>query len=148
MHIKISTEIASAATIAGMEKAVELCAKAGFDAWDFSMFDMGRVDWVTGLPLQQESQPKGNHYLKVARELRKIRENNGIVCNQSHVPFPVEDPAIRSYLECAIECTAEVGGEICVIHPDDNKTAVQNAEMYAELLPFAKTCDLRSPQKI
>ena len=30
--MKISTEIESTARIVGMEKAVELCAKAGFDA--------------------------------------------------------------------------------------------------------------------
>ena len=36
--MKISTEIASAAALVGEEKAVEYTAKAGFDAWDFSMF--------------------------------------------------------------------------------------------------------------
>ena len=35
--MKISTEIASAAALVGEEKAVEYTAKAGFDAWDFSM---------------------------------------------------------------------------------------------------------------
>ena len=38
--MKISTEIASAAKIIGEEKAIEYYAKAGFDAWDFSMFEM------------------------------------------------------------------------------------------------------------
>ena len=38
----------------------------------------------------------------------------------------------------AIECTAIAGGEICVIHPDNFKGAEENAEMYLELLPFAK----------
>ena len=44
--MKISTEIASAARIIGEEKAVEYVAKAGFDAWDFSMFSMCKYDWV------------------------------------------------------------------------------------------------------
>lgn len=30
--MKVSNEIGSAANLVGMEKAVELCAKAGFDA--------------------------------------------------------------------------------------------------------------------
>ena len=47
------------------------------------------------------------------------------------------------YLKRAIECTAEAGGEICIIHPDNNKNAEQNAEMYAELLPFAKSCGVK-----
>ena len=38
--MKISNEIGSTSNLVGMEKAVELCAKAGFDAWDFSMFGM------------------------------------------------------------------------------------------------------------
>lgn len=42
--MKISTEIASAAALVGEEKAVEYTAKAGFDAWDFSMFDMCKYD--------------------------------------------------------------------------------------------------------
>lgn len=66
-----------------------------------------------------------------------------MVCNQSHAPFPVYVPEIRACLERAIECTAEAGGEICIIHPDNNKTAEQNAEMYSELLPFAKQCGVK-----
>ena len=41
-------------------------------------------------------------------------------------------------LKRAIECTAEAGGKICVIHPDNNLSPEGNAEMYNELLPFAK----------
>lgn len=137
--MKTSTEIASIARKVGMEKAVELCAKAGFDAWDFSMFSMCRIDWKTRLPIQEENPLNGTGYLNFARKLKTIGLDNGIVCNQSHAPFPVDVPAVRSYLKRAIECTAEAGGEICIIHPDNNKTAEQNAEMYAELLPFAKS---------
>jgi len=44
--MKISTEIESSVKVIGEEKAVEFVAKAGFDAWDFSMFEMARFDWV------------------------------------------------------------------------------------------------------
>ena len=137
--MKISTEIASIAEKVGMEKAVELCAKAGFDAWDFSMFDMCRMNWKTNAPMDNPNELNGPKYIEFARKLKKIGLDNGIVCNQSHAPFPVSAPAVRSYLKRAIECTAEAGGEICVIHPDNNKTAEENAEMYLELLPFAKS---------
>lgn len=43
--MKISTEIGSASLLVGEEKAVEYVAKAGFDAWDFSMFAMCDYDW-------------------------------------------------------------------------------------------------------
>ena len=141
--MKISTEIHSIARIVGMEKAVELCAKAGFDAWDFSLFDMWQVDWSTRLPLQAKNELNGPHYLEFARRLKKIGLDNGIVCNQSHAPFPGDIPAIHAFLKRAIECTAEAGGEICIIHPDNNKSAEENAEMYWELLPFAKSCGVK-----
>ena len=141
--MKISTEIASIAKLVGMEKSVELTAKAGFDAWDFSLFDMCRIDWKTKLPLQNNHPLNSVNYLKFARELKKIGLDNGIVCNQSHAPFPVKSPAIRAFLKRAIECTAEAGGKICIIHPDNNKSAEENAEMYFELLPFAKGCGVK-----
>lgn len=140
--MKISTEIGSIAKISGMERAVELCAKAGFDAWDLSMFDMCRID-PSGNYVATPNGLMGNNCLKFARSLRRIGEDNGIVCNQSHAPFPVRIKAIEACLERAIECTAEAGGEICVIHPDNNKSAEQNAEMYARLLPIAKACNVR-----
>lgn len=141
--MKISTETGSIAKIVGMEKAVELCAKAGFDAWDFSMVSMCRIDRETKALLPNESPLAGDDYLAFARKLKKIGTDNGIVCNQSHAPFPTHLPAIRPFLKRAIECTAEAGGEICIIHPGNNCSAEENAEFYAELLPFAKACGVK-----
>ena len=136
--MQISTEIASAAKIIGEEKAVELIAKAGFDAWDFSMFSMCKYDWGTKSVLATDHPLSSDNYLAFARKLKQIGLDNGIHCNQSHAPFPVYSKDIRSYLKRAIECTAEAGGKICVIHPDNFKGPEENAEMYLELLPFAK----------
>ena len=141
--MKISTEIASAARLVGEEKAIELYAKAGFDAWDFSMFSMCRYDWSSGKCLENNHPLAGNQYLQFARKLKQIGLDNGIHCNQSHAPFPVSCPEIHSYLKRAIECTAEAGGKICIIHPDNNKTVEENAQMYWELLPFAKDCNVK-----
>ena len=141
--MKISTEIASLSKLVGEEKAVEYIAKAGFDAWDFSMFSMVRYDWGTGEASKTDHPLSGDNYIEFARKLKKIGEDNGIHCNQSHAPFPVYSPEIRSYLKRAIECTAEAGGKICVIHPDNFKSPEENAEMYLELLPFAKGCGVK-----
>ena len=135
---KVSTEIGSSARTVGEHKAVELVAKAGFDAWDFSMFDMARWDWGKKCVLDNGHPLRDGDYLKFTRELRHIGDEMGIHCNQSHAPFPVYRAEIYSYLKRAIECTAEAGGKICIIHPDNNKSAEENAEMYFELLPFAK----------
>ena len=141
--MKLSTEIGSAAEIVGMEKAVELCAKAGFHAWDLSMFEMCRIDWDIRKPVPKDNPLGGNDYLRFVRQLKQIGLDNGIVCNQAHAPFPVDIPGMDTYLQRAIECTAEAGGEICVIHPANNWSAQRNAEMYLELLPFAKSCGVK-----
>ena len=141
--MQISTEIQSAAKIVGEEKAVELIAKAGFDAWDFSLFSMCAYDWRTRSVLPSEHVLAGNKAIDFAKKLKKIGLDNGIICNQSHAPFPTGCEGIRAKLQLAIECTAEAGGKICVIHPDNDKDARQNAEMYLELLPFAKACGVK-----
>ncbi len=132
--MKISTEIASGARLVGEQRAIELIAKAGFDGWDLSMLAMGH---------HKEHPLSGANYLAFVRQLRQVGLDHGIVCNQSHAPFPVNDPHIRCMLQRAIECTAEAGGRICIIHPDNNKSAGENAEMYQELLPFAKSCGVK-----
>ena len=55
--MKISTEINSARRIIGEEKAVELYAKAGFDAWDFSMFNMFTFAWNTRKAIVPDRSP-------------------------------------------------------------------------------------------
>lgn len=136
--LKISTEIDSISMHVGEEKAVEYVAKAGFDAWDFSMGCLWRKDPVTNEWRVPDHPLAGNDYLKFARQLKKIGLDNGIVCNQSHAPFPSVNPTAHSFLKRAIECTAEAGGEICIIHPGNKQTAEENAKLYLELLPFAR----------
>lgn len=132
--METSTEINSLGKIVSFEKAVELIAKAGFDAWDFSMcfqYDWSQKSIINDYPLN-------DNYLKTARKLKQIGLDNGIVCNQSHAPFPTSDSKIESYLKKSIEATAEAGGSICVIHPNNDFSPQENAEIYNKLLPFAK----------
>lgn len=136
--MKISTEINSTSRIVGEERAVELIAKAGFDCWDFSMFKMCRWHWGKNAPVDEDHPLKQDNYLQFARRLKQIGLDNGIVCNQSHAPFPSVEPIISKYLKRAIECTAEAGGKICIIHPESSVSLERNTEMYLELLPFAK----------
>ena len=104
------------------------------------MFDMCGYDWRKRSWCRQGSSAKASvDYLKFARKLKQIGLDNGIVCNQSYAPFP-SIPPMRPFLKRAIECTAEVGGKICIIHPDNDKSAEENAEIYFDLLPFAKEC--------
>ncbi len=140
--MKISTHIGHAANVIGEEKAIEYAAKAGFDAWDFSMFKMCRYDRINKHFLDSDHPLNGKDYLSFAQRLKQVADDNGIVCNQSHAPFPSNIDTMP-YLKRAIECTAVVGGDICVIHPDNNGTPEENARMYRELLPFAKELGVR-----
>ena len=133
--MKISTEIDSIVMHIGEEKAVELVAKTGFDAWDFSMFEM--CNNKNGVLVPTNHPTAQSNYLAFARRLKQIGLDNGIICNQGHAPFP-SSPKSKDWLKRAIECLAEAGGEICIIHPMNNGTPQENAEMYFELLPFAK----------
>ena len=139
----ISSEIGSARKIIGEEKTIEYMAKAGFDAWDFSMFCAFDYDWSAGKAKLSSHPISGRNYLEFARKLKNIGLDNGICCNQSHAPFPSSSAEICSYYKRALELTAEAGGKICIIHPDNNKSAEENAEMYMELLPFAKECNVK-----
>jgi sugar phosphate isomerase/epimerase len=136
--MKISTEISSCAKHVGEQKAIELFARAGFDAWDFSMFAMASYDWDTRHTVLSDHPLNGANYLAFARELKQVGLDNGIHCNQSHAPFPLCSPEIRDLMKRSIECTAEAGGSICIIHPDSELSVQENADMYWELLPFAK----------
>ena len=141
--MKISTEIGSAANIVGEEMTLEYLAKAGFDAWDFSMFSMWKYDWHTRTYQKTNHPLASDNYLAFAKKLKRIGLDYGIVCNQSHAPFPSTCPENYPYFQRAIECTAEAGGKICIIHPNNHKSARENAEMYQKLLPFAKACGVK-----
>ena len=136
--MKTSTEIRSAARIIGEERAVEYVAKAGFDAWDFSLTPMCNYDWGKKIVLPSDHPLAGSDYLKFARKLKQIGLDNGIHCNQSHAPYPTSSKDVCSYFKRSLECTAEAGGKICVIHPDNDKSPEENAEIYNGILDFAK----------
>lgn len=136
--MKVSTEINSLSRKIGEAKAIEMYAKAGFDAYDLSTSGMVRFDWANNKLLENDHPFMGNEYVKYMKELKNVANGCGIVCNQSHAPFPTRCKAIRDLFKRAIECTAIVGGKICIVHPDNDKSAEENAEMYYSLLPFAK----------
>ena len=139
----VSTEIISASEIVGEERAVELIAKAGFDAWDFNLTPMAELEWGTWKLLDIPHPLKDGDYLGFSRRLKQIGLDNGIVCNQSHAPFPSQMKVVNDMLKRAIECTAEAGAKVCVIHPDPEADCNKNKEMYLKLLEFAKDCNVK-----
>lgn len=70
--MRTSTQIETASVLIGEEKAVEYVAKAGFDAWDFSMFAMCDYDWRLGAVRPTTHPLAGENYLAFARKLKQI----------------------------------------------------------------------------
>lgn len=141
--MKISTEIGSAAKHVGLEQAVELTAKAGFDAWDFSIMAPWKYLPDTNMLSAADHPLNGPDYLGLARRLKQIGLDNGIECNQAHAPFPTSAKNARDCVLRALECCGEAGAQYCVIHPQNDASPEENARMYRELLPFAKACGVK-----
>jgi sugar phosphate isomerase/epimerase len=124
----------------GEDVAIEMIAKAGFDAFDYSLHEIISFDWKNLKSTVNTKHPYfQNDYNKHLKMLKRVAEDNGIVCNQSHAPFPLFDKAVEGELKKCIEATAELGGEIIIIHPDKSLKLEENIEVYSELLPFAKS---------
>ncbi len=140
----ISTEILSTARFVGEEQAVRLVAEAGFDAYDFSMFDMARYDAQNKCARQNGHPLQSPEYAAFAKKVARTAKECGIVCNQAHAPFfPLLNREIMDYIKRALECAAIAGAKICVVHPDNNRTAEENAPFFEELLPIAKSFGVR-----
>ena len=136
--LQISTQLSQLAKRTGGEAAaVRMLADAGFEYYDLSLFDMAPVNWKEKRVEQGDHPLQGDSWREFCLELRKVADECGIACNQSHAPFPSHAEGIYPYLERAIEVTALVGGKICVIHPVNDWSAEENAALYRRLLPLA-----------
>lgn len=140
---KTSTEIKSLAKFVGYEKAIEMLGQAGFECWDFSLFDMISYNWETHelkpgfLPLM------GNDYKEYVLNLKKIGEKYGMTCNQAHAPFPSFIKGIEPYIIRSIECAALAGAKVIVIHPCNDATNEENAAMFKFYLKYAHKFNIK-----
>jgi len=123
--------------------AIELIAKAGFSAYDISLFELTRND---------EYHFNRDDYVKSAKELRAFADSLGIVCNQSHAPFPssvgdeVKDKEIYEKIIRAMEIASILGAKIIVVHPKQHLNYAEhpeelfeiNVEFYKSLIPYCE----------
>lgn len=130
----------------GLEKALRLIFEAGFDCYDFSLFDMLKEDNVFNCP----------DYLEETKKIRAYADALGLPCNQAHAPFPSSMPftpenigynsAIYDKLTRSMEIAATLGAKAIVIHPqaevdymkNREQLAEQNVIFYRSLTPFAQ----------
>jgi L-ribulose-5-phosphate 3-epimerase len=134
--MRVSTQTSVLSHRFGDEKTIQMIAKAGFDAIDYSMFGS-----------KVASPVFGDDYENYARELKHIADESGICFNQTHAPFPslkANDDAynqqIRPLIHRAIAVTSIIGAKIVIVHPTaipENKK-VYNIEFYSSLIPACK----------
>lgn len=117
------------------EQAIVSIKEAGFDSYDCSFCDQDST-----YPIYQDDYIE--HYTK----LRKFADSIGISCNQTHSPFPTYrvgddeyNQNIRKMIIRTIEVTKILGAEICIVHPWNDFTPEQNAELvYLPLVDVLK----------
>lgn len=125
----------------GFEGAIRAISEAGFDAYDFSIFDMSNP----------QDQLRQDGWRERIQAVRRYADSIGIVCNQSHAPFPSyrdDDESwnaqIGGWLIRALEITSILGGKLCVVHPWNNFTPQENIQrIYLPLLPYCKKFGVR-----
>lgn len=115
------------------EEALISIKKAGFDAYDCSFCDCDST-----YPIYQDD------YIEHYKKLRKFADELGLVCNQTHSPFPTYrvgneeyNEHIKMMLIRSIEVTKILGAEICIVHPWNDFSPEQNAELV--YLPLVET---------
>lgn len=119
----------------GYEETVKLYAKTGFDAYDATFFDMKEPNFYFE-----------ENYREKALNLRKTADENNILCNQAHAPFPMHrdgdpswDKKMLGYAEKSLEISSILGAKVCVVHPWNSWEAEENVEKI--YLPLKETAD-------
>lgn len=123
----------------GDTEAVKMIAKAGFGGYDYSIIEMKNP----------QSELAGANYKAYVREIKKVADDVGLPCLQSHSLFyrastKKEIEVLNDWHKRAIEIASYLGSPYIVIHPLNDFTAEQNYEyLYSVLLPFAKQAGIK-----
>jgi sugar phosphate isomerase/epimerase len=130
--------------------AVQMLADAGFDCYDFSVFDISEKN-----PLY------GENWREHIAEVKAAADKAGIACNQSHAPFPSSQPDLPRFTEYnehifdrivrAMEGAAFLGAGDIIVHPvqhlkyweNQQKLFDMNMDFYRSLAPYAKKLGIR-----
>lgn len=139
----ISTEIGSLSKIFGEIESLRIVSEAGFDAYDLSLNELSR---------DENYFLNGDDYIEKAKKLKNYADSIGLVCNQSHAPFPTSkgDPEYDKWIfekvVRAMEIASICGAKIIIVHPNQHLNHAEcgeelfklNVDFYNRLIPYAK----------
>jgi len=123
--------------LGGMDRAIELLADAGFDAYDATFCKMNDPAHFMNRDGWRE---------EILR-LKAVADRVGIVCNQSHAPFPSsvgdeeKDEEIFQKIVRSMEGAAMLGAKIIVVHPKQHLIHAEHAEELTDQTGHAVTHD-------
>ena len=143
----LSTQTAGLQDRYGYEKAIEMLAKAGYDAYDMSFFH----------PLGENDELYKENFREYAKTLRRHADRLGIVCNQAHAPFPsstgdpAKDALIFDSIVRSMEAASILGAYCIIVHPkqhmqyrgNEQKLKEINCQFYKSLIPYCEKFGIR-----
>ena len=144
----LSTEIGSLSKIFGEKESLRIISEAGFDAYDLSLNELSR---------NENYFLNGDDYIEKAKDLKDYADSLGLVCNQSHAPYPTSkgdpqyDEWIFEKIVRAMKIASICGAKIIVVHPNQHLNHAEhseelfnmNVDFYNRLIPFAKKFSIK-----
>jgi len=136
----ISTETGSFRNYYNNWETLKIIKDAGFDAYDFTM---------CGEPVCRDLFYYEDDYIERAGQLRKYADDMGLVCNQTHAPFPTAREGDEEYnrklikdVSRTIEISGILGAKICVVHPSCISLE-KDVELYRKYVDVAKNSGVK-----
>ncbi len=122
----ISTQTQALYNRFGLKKALQILSEVGFEAYDFSLFNLKNDD-----PFQ------GENFREYAREIRAYADSLGLVCNQTHAAT-LNSKLDRSSAEYQtllrqLEISGLLGAKVAVVHPLQYLPYLKNREILKEI---------------
>ena len=145
--MKLVTSTESPVRKVGVEEAIKILARAGFDALDWSFFDMWDEKDIWCQDDWRES----------AKRVRRLCEENGLTVVQAHAPFPTsgdtaefDERAMKLILR-AMEAASIMGATQIVVHPLQHVSYAKHAKLlydqsvalYKSLIPYCEQWNIR-----
>ena len=136
----ISTEIHSFKKYGDDRAIIKMLKDAGFTAYDYSMFVYSNSAALIA----------ADDYIEQAKALRAYADEIGIACNQTHAIYPSAQVGKEEYNQKTfekivrnIQVSGVLGAKVCVVHPCNDYTAEENAELYLALAPYARKAGVK-----
>ena len=145
--MKLVTQTDILAKSFGGQECVRILAKAGFDAADWSFFDMERGEGIWC----------GEGWREYALSLKQTGMECGLDFVQAHAPFPSSlgkepyDTKIKKWIIRSMEAASLMGVRDIVVHPIQHLNYMKNKDrlfeaslvFYRELIPYCEEFQIR-----